>query len=579
MEDTTIFYSSVSLLFLIFVFKLWFQPTARRRKNLPPSPRPSLPVIGHLHLLKHPMHRTFHNLAKKYGPIFSLRFGSRLVVVVSSASAAEECFTKNDIVFANRPNLLLGKHVGYNNTILTQSPYGDHWRNLRRITTIEVFSSIRLNMFLPIRRDETKRLLEKLSRSSRKGGFFKVELKTMFSELTFNIMIRMVAGKRYYGDDVEDEEEARRFRKIMKEATSYGGASNPRDFLPILNWIDGGDFTNKLVSLSKRIDEFLQGLIDEHRIKKAGLESTNTMIDHLLSLQESQPEYYTDQIIKGLIMVMLLAGTETSAVTLEWAMTNLVNNPEVLEKVRAKLDDQVGQERLIDESDVFKLQYLQNIILETLRLCPTAPLLVPHISSDNCTVGGYDVPCDTILLVNAWAIHRDPKLWDEPDSFKPERFETREGETRKLMPFGLGRRSCPGSGLAQRVVGLALGSLIQCFEWERVGDEKVDMTEGRGLTMPKVDPLEWPPSLPTKGQEVKSTSPTTSTPQKEANDQMDHDQIQIHRDPSRWLGIWMWLWRCSGGAWCLGLASGLRFSSSRSFWIRFSGGGSGGCGR
>ncbi|KAK1587079.1 hypothetical protein Q3G72_009297 [Acer saccharum] len=257
------------------------------------------------------MHRTFHNLAKKYGPIFSLRFGSRLVVVVSSASAAEECFTKNDIVFANRPKLLLGKHIGYNNTTLTLAPYGDHWRNLRRITTIEVFSSIRLNMFLPIRRDETKRLLEKLSRSSSQGGFFKVELKTMFSELTFNIMMRMVAGKRYYGDDVEDEEEARRFRKIMKEATSYGGASNPRDFLPILNWIDGGDFTNKLVNLSKRIDEFLQGLIDEHRIKKAGLESTNTMIDHLLSLQESQPEYYTDQIIKGLIMVMLLAGTET----------------------------------------------------------------------------------------------------------------------------------------------------------------------------------------------------------------------------------------------------------------------------
>ncbi|KAK2657562.1 hypothetical protein Ddye_010614 [Dipteronia dyeriana] len=490
MEDTAIFYSSVSLLFLIFVFKLWFQPTTHRSKNLPPSPRPSLPIIGHLHLLKHPMHRTFHNLAQKYGPIFSLRFGSRLVVVVSSASAAEECFTKNDIVFANRPNLLLGKHIGYNNTTLTLAPYGDHWRNLRRITTIEVFSSKRLNMFLSIRSDETKRLLEKLSRVSSQGGFSKVELKTMFSELTFNIMMRMIAGKRYYGDDVEDEEEARRFRKIMKEAVSYGGASNPGDFLPILNWIDGGDFKNKVVSLSKRIDEFLQGLIDEHRNKQAGLESTDNMIDHLLSLQESQPEYYTDQIIKGLILVMLLAGTDTSAITLEWAMTNLVNNPEVLEKAKAELDDQVGHERLINESDVFKLQYLQSIISETLRLCPAAPVLVPHMSSDDCTVGGYDVPRDTILLVNAWAIHRDPKLWDEPDSFKPERFETEERESRKLMPFGLGRRSCPGSGLAQRVVGLALGSLIQCFEWERVGDEKVDMSEGKGTTMPKADPLE-----------------------------------------------------------------------------------------
>ncbi|TXG59345.1 hypothetical protein EZV62_013918 [Acer yangbiense] len=126
-------------------------------------------------------------------------------------------------------------------------------------------------MFLSIRRDETKRLPEKLSRSSSQGGFFKVELKTMFSELTFNIMMRMVAGKWYYRDDVEDEEEASRFRKIMKEAISYGVVSNPGDFLLILNWIDGRDFTNEVVSLSKRVDEFLQGMIDEHRIKKVDL--------------------------------------------------------------------------------------------------------------------------------------------------------------------------------------------------------------------------------------------------------------------------------------------------------------------
>ncbi|KAL5790976.1 hypothetical protein ACOSQ2_005864 [Xanthoceras sorbifolium] len=489
MEDTTILYSSLSLLFLIFAFKLWFQPTTGR-KNLPPSP-PSIPFLGHLHILKPPVHRAFHNLAKKYGPIFSLRFGSRLVVVVSSASAAEECFTKNDIVFANRPRLLMGKHLHYNRTTIVQAPYGDHWRNLRRITAIEVLSSNRLNTFSSIRRDEIKRLLEKLSRDSRQR-FSKVELKTMFSELTFNVIMRMVAGKRYYGDDVEDEEEeeAIRFRKIVTEVGEYGGTSNRGDFLPILNWIDGGNFVKKVISLSKRTDEFLQGLIDEHRSKKVSLESTNTMIDHMLSLQESQPEDYADQIIKGLILIMLLAGTDTSAVTLEWTMSNLVNHPEVLKKAKAEVDAQIGQERLMDEQDVSKLYYLQCIISETLRLYPAAPLLVPHMSSENCIVGGYDVPCDTILLVNAWAIHRDPKLWDDPNSFKPERFEIGEGEAGKMMPFGMGRRACPGVGLAQRVVGLTLGSLIQCFEWERVSEDKVDMTEGRGITMPKIQPLE-----------------------------------------------------------------------------------------
>lgn len=188
----------------------------------------------------------------------------------------------------------------------------------------------------------------------------------------------------------------------------------------------------------------------------------------------------------------MLAGIDTSAVTLEWAMSNLLNHPHILKKARAELDDQVGQQHLIDESDLSKLPYLQNIISETLRLYPAAPLLLPHFSSSDCTIEGYDVPRDTMVLVNAWAIHRDPKLWDDAESFKPERFEiTGEGEVNmKLMPFGLGRRSCPGSGLAQRVLGLALGSLIQCFEWERVSDEEVDMSEGEGVTMPKAVPLE-----------------------------------------------------------------------------------------
>jgi isoflavone 2'-hydroxylase len=171
-------------------------------------------------------------------------------------------------------------------------------------------------------------------------------------------------------------------------------------------------------------------------------------------------------------------------------MSNLLNHPEVFKKARAELDSQVGKENLLDEPDVSKLQYLQNIILETLRLYPATPLLVPYMSSDDCTVGGYDVPRNTILLVNAWAIHRDPRVWDDATSFKHERFECGEANSHKLMPFELGRRACPGEGLAQRIVGLALGSMIQCFEWKRIGEKEVDMTEGNGITMPKVVALE-----------------------------------------------------------------------------------------
>nr|AYM55634.1 cytochrome p450 [Croton stellatopilosus] len=485
MEHTVLFLFSFLILIPFLVLKCY--KLKRHHKNLPPSP-PSFPIIGHLHLLKPPNHRNLHRLANKYGPIIFFRFGCRPAIIVSSSSIAEECFTKHDIVFANRPRLLTGKHFGYNYSTMLLSPYGDHWRNLRRIGAIEIFSTHRLNMLSSIRRDEIKRLIINLSHNSVQE-FSKVELKSRFKELTFNISLRMISGKRYYGNDASDSEEARQFREMLEEALVYAEVSNPVDFVPIWKWIEGGESEKRIEKLGKRFDEFYQGLIDEHRNQKGNLENNNTMIDHLLSLQESQPEYYTDQIIKGFIQVILFAGTDTSAATLEWAMSNLLNHPNTLKTARDEIDNHIGRETVVDESDLPKLPYLQNIIYETLRLYPVVPLLVPHLSSDDCRVTGYNVPRGTMLLVNAWAIHRDPALWEDAMSFKPERF-CKEGEANKLMPFGIGRRSCPGASLAQRVVGCALGSLIQSFDWKRVNDVQVNMAEGRGITMHKMEPLE-----------------------------------------------------------------------------------------
>lgn len=216
-----------------------------------------------------------------------------------------------------------------------------------------------------------------------------------------------------------------------------------------------------------------------------------TMIEILLGLEEEEPEYFSDQIIKSLMLNLLAAGTDTSAATSEWALSLLLNHPQVLKKANIEIEKHVGHERLIDESDISDLPYLRCIINETMRLCPVAPLLVPHESSEQCTVGGYHIPKNTMLLVNVWAIHNDTKNWEEPMKFKPERFEGVEGsmEGFKLMPFGSGRRGCPGEGLALRMVGLGLGSVIQCFEWERIGETLVDMSEGPGGTMPKAQPL------------------------------------------------------------------------------------------
>ncbi|CAL5184443.1 unnamed protein product [Lathyrus oleraceus] len=480
------YYSFLSLTFIITI-KILLQTQSRRLKNLPPGP-PTIPIIGNLHHLKHPLHRTFATLSQKYGDIVSLWFGSRLVVVISSASLVEECFIKNDVVLANRPRFLTGKYIFYDYTTLGSVSYGDHWRNLRRITTIDVLSNNRLTSFLGVRTDEANRLIQNIIKHGASRDFIKVELRSILTEMTFNGMMRMISGKRYYGDDgdVTEVEEAKQFREIISEILSLLGANNKGDFLPLLRWFDLDDLEKRCKKIANRADAFLEGLIQEHRSANHG--NGDTMIDHLLKLSEVQPEYYSSHIIKGLIQAMLLAGTDTSALAIEWVMSELLNHPEVLNKAKEEIETQVGKNKIIDEQDLPKLPYLQNIISEALRLHPPAPLLLPHYSSEDCTIGGFNVPKDTIILTNVWAIHRDPTRWSDALSFKPERFE-KEGEVNKLMAFGIGRRACPGLSLAQRTVGLTVGLLVQCFEWKRESEEKLDMMEGKGIAMPKKIPF------------------------------------------------------------------------------------------
>ncbi|KAK4366634.1 hypothetical protein RND71_014514 [Anisodus tanguticus] len=197
------------------------------------------------------------------------------------------------------------------------------------------------------------------------------------------------------------------------------------------------------------------------------------MIDVLLSLQDSEPDYYTDEVIRGMAIVMLTAGTDTTASTMEWPLSLLLNNPEALKKAQIEIDTHIGESsRLLDDSDLAQLPYLHGIINETLQMCPVGPFLVPHESSDECIIGDFRVPRGTMLLVNLWAIQNNAKLWEDPNEFKPVRFIEFKGQQEgfRLTLFGNGRRRCPGENLAVHVVGLALGSLVQCFEWERISE-------------------------------------------------------------------------------------------------------------
>ncbi|KAL3519165.1 hypothetical protein ACH5RR_021754 [Cinchona calisaya] len=479
----------LTLITLIFIISLKYHLQQKNRKLRPPSP-PALPILGHLHLVKTAPHLALQKLSAKYGPLISLRFGVRPILVVSSPSLAEECLTKtNDIVFANRPQSVSSKYLGYNSTTLIFSPYGDHWRNLRRVTTIHIFSSVSLHRFSSTWTEEIRFIVKKLYSSSseddeQKTGWKVANVNSLLRELVFNIIMKMVAGKRWPTDQPGD-------MFIPQSLT------NLCDYFPILRWIGYGG-QKGVIDLHKKRDEILQDVIDRSRNKEdaesgwCSKETRKTIVQQLFSLKEAEPEYYTDEIVKGIIQAMLSAGTHTSSQTMEWAMTYLLNHPKVLEKARNEID-KTKSGHFLDDSDLPKLPYLRCIINETLRIFPPAPTLVPHYSSEDCTIGGYKVSKGTTLMINAWAIQRDPKVWEEPNKFKPERFEgIDEGgwnEGFKFLPFGKGRRICPGAAMAMRLVGLALGTLIQCFEWERIGPEMVDLEDKPGSTLAKAKPL------------------------------------------------------------------------------------------
>ncbi|XP_022737423.1 geraniol 8-hydroxylase-like isoform X1 [Durio zibethinus] len=456
--------SSLLCLLLTWVLVQAFHSTRRGSKasssNLPPGPR-RLPIFGNLFDLGDKPHKSLAKLAETHGPVMSLKLGSLITVVVSTEKTAKEVLQKHDLTFSNRTIIDAVRACRHNEVGLPWIPVSPLWRNLRKVCTMHLFSSQKLYANQYLRRKKIQ-------------------------ELTANI-------KKSCHTDLVDPNSplAREFRKTMWGIVKLAGKPNLADYFPILRKIDPLGVRSKMtIHFDKMLDLFGKMFDERLQSRKAqGSTASSDMLDALVdNIIEGDSEELNKTHVTHLLLVLFVAGTDTTSSTLEWAMAELLRNPQVLSKAKQELKQAVGKGNPVQESDIIRLPYLQAIIKETFRMHPAAPLLVPRRAGANAEICGFTVPEGAQVFVNAWAIGRDPSIWENPSAFMPERFLGSDidvkGRDFVLIPFGAGRRICPGLPLANRMLHLMLGSLIHSFDWKLEGGilpKDMNMEENLGL--------------------------------------------------------------------------------------------------
>ncbi|XP_027178873.1 cytochrome P450 71A1-like [Coffea eugenioides] len=467
----------------------------QKKLNLPPGPR-QWPIIGNLNLIGTLPHRSLHQLSLTYGPLMHLQFGSFPVVAASSVEMAKVFLKTMDLTFAGRPKTAAGKYTAYDYTNVTWSPYGPYLRQARKIFLTELFSAKRLESYEHIRVEEMNSLLLQLFKSLGKP----IVLRDYLSTGNLNLISRMVLGKRYIVESENSIVTPEEFRQMLDEVFLLTGVFNIGDFIPWIDFLDLQGYIKRMKILSKKFDRFLEHILDEHNAQRKDETDcvSKDMVDVLLGLADDPTlEVKLERHgVKALILDLLAGGTETSATTVEWAISELLKNPEIFNKAAEELDRVIGQNRWVNEKDMPNLPYIEAIVKETMRMHPVVPLLVPRCAREDCKVAGYDIQKGTRVIVNVWSIVRDPELWEKPEVFCPDRFMGKDidfkGQDCKFLPFGAGRRMCPGYSLGLKVIQSSLANLLHGYRWKLPNDmkpEDLDMEEIFGLTAPRKIPL------------------------------------------------------------------------------------------
>nr|GME00445.1 angelicin synthase-like [Ipomoea batatas] len=365
----------------------------------------------------------------------------------------------------------------------------------------EMLSSANLRACHEHRREEVRKAI----RSVRSRIGEPVNIAVLASSTEINVITSMIWGSTLGSDEAKIDQIGAEFREIMGKFVAMVGEPNISDFFPWLARLDLQRVQARMEGMVKVVDNIFDPIIKEGvRIvsEKSGSttkdDEKKDFLQILLELKDRDDNAGKSldfQAIKAMLLDIVIGGTDTTATMVEWVMTTLLDNPEIMKKVQKELEEVVGMTSIVEEVHLPKLKYLDAVVKETFRLYPALPLLIPKCPSQTTEVGGYTIPKDTRVFLNMYAIHRDPKLWDNPLQFSPERFFNQTfgldytGNDHRFLPFGSGRRICAGIPLAEKMLIYILGSLLHSFDWHLPDGEKMDLSDGFGLVIKKKTPL------------------------------------------------------------------------------------------
>ncbi|KAJ7959930.1 Cytochrome P450 [Quillaja saponaria] len=481
-------------------FLPYHQNVESMRPRLPPGPKP-WPIVGNLPemLRNKPAFRWIHKLMKDMNTeIACIRLGNVHVIPVTSPELSREFLKNQDSIFASRPTIMAVDFIskGYLTTAL--GPYGEQWKKMKKILITDILSTRSHKRLHDNRVEEADNIVRYVyNQCNDKDKGVVVDVRFVSQHYCGNVMRRVCFNKRFFGNGMKDggpsHEEVEHVDAIFT-MLKFIYAFCISDYIPCLRGLDLDGHENIVKKAVRKVDQYHNPVIEERiqQWKDGRKKDVEDFLDVFITLKDAcNNSILTPEEIKAQITEIFIEGVDNPSNAFEWALAEMINHPEILKKAAEELDSVVGKERQVQESDLNKLNYVKACAREAFRLHPVVSFNVPHVAMDDTTVANYFIPKGSHVLISRQGLGRNPRIWDEPEKFKPERhlmdkdidLALTDSELR-LLSFSTGKRVCPGVMLGTYMTVMLFAKLLHGFTWSVPPNEtSIDLTESKNDIM------------------------------------------------------------------------------------------------